>query len=276
MSHACTRTEAALALASALDGSQIHGVKTNRDFLAALLRDPDYLDGATRTDFLDGHQHLLDPPTATAWLVHLAAAVAVRTARRRSTDPLRGHAPPGYRPLAARTLTRAAWRREGTDGPLDVGYRLRGWTDDTQLLLEVDGTTHSFDLLRLDEDGVTVRHDGVDHPCTVRVHPDDSVWVNDPSTQTGWHQEPRLPDPDATTATALGPVNEIPGTVVDIAVAVGDAVVAGQKLVVVEAMKMEHPATAAVAGVVEEIHVSVGDYVDAHTVLVTLGAGADA
>ena len=276
ISHAGSRTEAALALASALDASQVHGVKTNRDFLAALLRDPDYLAGATRTSFLDSHQQLLDPPTATAWPVHLAAAVAVRTARRRSADPLRGHAPPGYRPLAARTLTQAVWQRENSGEPLQIGYRLGAWTGDTDLLLDVDGTPHAFTLLGLHEDGVTVRHDGVDHPCTVRVHPDDSVWVNDPSTQTGWRQQPRLPDPDATTATALGPVNAIPGTVVAIAVAVGDPVSAGQKLVVVEAMKMEHPATAAVAGVVEQIHVAVGDYVDAHTVLVTLAAGADA
>lgn len=67
-------------------------------------------------------------------------------------------------------------------------------------------------------------------------------------------------------------MNDIPGTVVAIAVEIGDVVTAGQKLVTVEAMKMEHPAAAAVDGTVEHIHVEVGQYVEAHTVLVTLSA----
>ena len=53
---------------------------------------------------------------------------------------------------------------------------------------------------------------------------------------------------------------------------IGDVVTAGQKLVPVEAMTMEHTATAAVDGTVEHIHVEVGQYVEAHTVLVTLSA----
>jgi propionyl-CoA carboxylase alpha chain len=57
---------------------------------------------------------------------------------------------------------------------------------------------------------------------------------------------------------------------VAVLVAAGDRVVAGQKLVVLEAMKMEHPAVAAADGVVESVRVEVGQYVDAHAVLVTL------
>jgi 3-methylcrotonyl-CoA carboxylase alpha subunit len=112
----------------------------------------------------------------------------------------------------------------------------------------------------------------VDHPCTVASYPDGSVWVNDPSGQSGWRTRPRLPDPDAAGASATGPVSTMPGTVVAIAVEVGQRVTAGQRLVVVEAMKMEHPATAAVDGVVEAIHVAVGQFVDAKTVLVSLKA----
>jgi biotin carboxyl carrier protein len=62
----------------------------------------------------------------------------------------------------------------------------------------------------------------------------------------------------------------VPGTVAAVLVAPGDQVTAGQKLVVLEAMKMEHPATAAADGVVAAVHVEPGQYVDAHTVLVTL------
>lgn len=88
---------------------------------------------------------------------------------------------------------------------------------------------------------------------------------------------PRLPLADAT-VTSGGPVSEVPGTVVEVLVAAGEHVVAGQKLVVLEAMKMEYPALAATDGVVETVHVAVGQYVEAHATLATLAAsdgGAD-
>lgn len=59
------------------------------------------------------------------------------------------------------------------------------------------------------------------------------------------------------------------GTIVGLAVAVGDSVSAGQTLVVMEAMKMEHVVEASVSGVVHEVAVTVGDTVyEGHTLLV--------
>jgi acetyl-CoA/propionyl-CoA carboxylase biotin carboxyl carrier protein len=61
---------------------------------------------------------------------------------------------------------------------------------------------------------------------------------------------------------AVGPVTApMPGTVTLIDVTVGDSVAAGQRLMVVEAMKMEHPIVAGVSGLVEVIEVAVGDRV---------------
>ncbi len=64
----------------------------------------------------------------------------------------------------------------------------------------------------------------------------------------------------------------MPGTVTVVAVAVGDRVTAGQLLVVLEAMKMEHRITADADAVVAEVPVAVGDSVDAHQVVVVLEA----
>lgn len=60
----------------------------------------------------------------------------------------------------------------------------------------------------------------------------------------------------------------MPGTITAIAVSVGDHVIAGQTLVMLEAMKMEHRITAEVDGVVSRILVEVGQSVDAHMVVV--------
>lgn len=62
----------------------------------------------------------------------------------------------------------------------------------------------------------------------------------------------------------------IPGKVVAIRVAPGDAVEAGQSLVVLEAMKMENELTAEQPGTVAAVHVEAGTTVDAGTVLVEL------
>jgi biotin carboxyl carrier protein len=53
----------------------------------------------------------------------------------------------------------------------------------------------------------------------------------------------------------------MPGSVAAVSVAVGDTVTAGQTVVVVEAMKMEHPLTAPFDGVVSAVHVAPGDQV---------------
>jgi biotin carboxyl carrier protein len=62
----------------------------------------------------------------------------------------------------------------------------------------------------------------------------------------------------------------MPGTVVAVAVASGDAVAKGAALVTVEAMKMEHAVTAPRDGVVKAVNVAVGDKVDEGVELVVL------
>ena len=77
-------------------------------------------------------------------------------------------------------------------------------------------------------------------------------------------------------AAAAGPgdddiLSPMPGTVVDVRVTDGDTVTAGQPLVVLEAMKMEHSLTATHDGIVQ-ISCATGDKVGAGTVLATVPA----
>jgi pyruvate carboxylase subunit B len=80
-------------------------------------------------------------------------------------------------------------------------------------------------------------------------------------------------DLSAAAQAAAGPaplVAPMPGLVVRIAVQVGDAVVAGQGLVVMEAMKMENELRAPAAGTVSVIHAVPGTAVEKGTLLVEL------
>ena len=62
----------------------------------------------------------------------------------------------------------------------------------------------------------------------------------------------------------------MPGRIVDVLVAEGDAVRTGQGIVIVEAMKMENELCAEIDGVVTKVHVCADDRVDGNAVLITL------
>ena len=61
------------------------------------------------------------------------------------------------------------------------------------------------------------------------------------------------------------------GTVLNVLVAEGEAVSAGQAVITIESMKMEIPIEAEIGGTVEKIHVEVGGFVNEEETLITLG-----
>jgi biotin carboxyl carrier protein len=62
----------------------------------------------------------------------------------------------------------------------------------------------------------------------------------------------------------------MPGTIIDVMVSPGDAVVEGQELVILEAMKMENPIVATADGTVKEVAVNVDDNVATSQVMVII------
>jgi propionyl-CoA carboxylase alpha chain len=80
---------------------------------------------------------------------------------------------------------------------------------------------------------------------------------------------PRFPDPASQLAVGAL-VAPLPGTVVKVSVAVGDRVGAGDALIAIEAMKMEHEVRAVTAGTVSEVHVAAGEQVEAGRLLVVI------
>ena len=112
---------------------------------------------------------------------------------------------------------------------------------------------------------VTLEADGVRTTYDVAVT-GDVVDVDSPRGHVRLTQVPRFTDPaDAVASGSL--LAPMPGTVVTVAVEVGAQVEAGQAVLVLEAMKMQHTVSAPGAGVVTQIDVKPGDQVAAGEVL---------
>jgi acetyl/propionyl-CoA carboxylase alpha subunit len=261
------RDEALDRLAAALRGLRVVGVATNRDALLALIADPDVRAGRTTTDLVEeGGDSWIVPPPAQVLDLHAAAAALAVHAGHAAAEPTL--ATPGWRPFAdaAETLVlhsggdplqvTVRTGRDGTSvqvasGPVQPAV-VHGW-DGEHLDLEVDGLRQRAAVLL-----------GPEHDDEARTaHVFAAGWGSQ------WTEPPRLPAGDRSEQ-ARGPSSPVPGTVVAVHVSPGDTVTAGQPLVVLEAMKMEHRLSADADATVLEVAVKVGDAVDAHEVLVVL------
>jgi acetyl/propionyl-CoA carboxylase alpha subunit len=164
----------------------------------------------------------------------------------------------------ARFTLATCWQRDGlavTIHESDPGTAVETYARQGRDLAPVQVRT-------LDADTMLVSIDGIGVPVT--VHLEDDIWcISDGEQSTQWRRLPRHAD-TGLGETSRGPSTPVPGTVTMVNVVVGDHVEAGDCLVVLEAMKMEHRILADVAGVIAEVRVAVGDSVDAHTVVAEL------
>ena len=94
----------------------------------------------------------------------------------------------------------------------------------------------------------------------------DDVWVDSPRGAVAFTVVARFPDPAAVVqaGSLLAPM---PGSVIRLGAALGDRVTAGQPLVWLEAMKMEHTVTAPTDGILRQLDVTVGQQVEVGAVL---------
>ena len=270
ISVAPTRRAAVKRLAGALERARLHGLSTNRDLLVRVLNDPDFLAGDTATDFLQTHQ-VFDRLAAPGGerRAALAAALAAEAADH-AASPVQGTLPTGWRNVAS-----VPRRREFTAG--DRTSHVVRWSHGRHgvLVHDADGpgvdpnlgvVAVAPDLVVLDVERVRCRY------AVARYG--DLVHVDGPDGPVILREAPRFVDP-ADVALPGSLVAPMPGTVVRVGAAVGDAVVAGQPLVWLEAMKMEHVVRAPVDGVVEELAVTPGRTVDVGSILALVAATAE-
>ncbi|MCC7364750.1 MAG: biotin/lipoyl-binding protein [Dehalococcoidia bacterium] len=271
ITHAATREEAALRLALVLKQLRVHGLTTNRDFLANVLRHDAFLAGDTTTDFIE---RVRPARTHEGRDAQLAAYVAV------AHEELGRVAAAGSWPAIA-----PGWRNNPhAAAPVEfecggATYRVAHHRPAPRKFVFEDnepGETSTLTVVEYDAEGLVVEAAWRGATLTGRfdvLRAGGRAWVQRRGgDEYALGELPRFPKAQAQ-AQAGGYAAPMPGKVVAVHVQPGDRVHDGQLLVVLEAMKMEHHVTASGGGVVARVNVAPGQQVEGGATLVVIDAG---
>jgi len=276
IAHAGQRAEAAALLASALDRTRCAGVHTNERWLARILRSPRFLEVRHSIALLDeAGGEFAGPHAASPESLILAALAAHAGAAGAGAATAAGPASPwdlgdGFTPNL----------------PTPIAYTLlwRGRRHTVQLeyaagqpaLAAVDaGAPLPLAGVRL-EDGTVAAQIAArrSHARYLRRGAELHLWAPDEHYEFVL-DDPRTHEFSASAATG-GLTTPLPGVVVTVPVVVGQEVAAGDVLMVIEAMKMEHTINAPYAGTVAAIHFARGQRVPEGSALLELArTGSD-
>ncbi|MFD6200065.1 acetyl-CoA carboxylase biotin carboxylase subunit [Streptomyces rubiginosohelvolus] len=230
------RATAIRKLRAALADTVILGVPTNAGFLRRLLAHPDVVAGNLDTGLVEREAEGLVPDGVPDEVYAAAAAVRLDALAPRPdaggwTDPF--SVPSGWRTGGVRAPLTFPLRVSGAD-PVTYGAPATATVTADRVTVELDGAVGHFH-----RSGDWLGRDG-----------------------DAWHVQDHDPVEASLSGAGRSGADTLaapmPGTVTVVKVAVGDEVEAGQSLLVVEAMKMEHVISAPHAGTVTELDVSAG------------------
>ncbi|MFB7401189.1 acetyl-CoA carboxylase biotin carboxylase subunit [Streptomyces rubiginosohelvolus] len=230
------RATAIRKLRAALADTVILGVPTNAGFLRRLLAHPDVVAGNLDTGLVEREAEGLVPDGVPDEVYAAAAAVRLDALAPRPdaggwTDPF--SVPSGWRTGGVRAPLTFPLRVSGAD-PVTYGAPATATVTADRVTVELGGAVGHFH-----RSGDWLGRDG-----------------------DAWHVQDHDPVEASLSGAGRSGADTLaapmPGTVTVVKVAVGDEVEAGQSLLVVEAMKMEHVISAPHAGTVTELDVSAG------------------
>jgi 3-methylcrotonyl-CoA carboxylase alpha subunit len=257
------RTLALQRMRRALRSLSVQGVKTNRELLLRVLDHPAFIAGQIDTHFIDRHFGNLDQGASEADQQRAAIAAALADQQRRDRQRLFvPDVPSGWRnnyhtPQSAQYAV--------GEGEVRVDYRHLG---NDRFTVWIGAESRAIRVVSW-EPPQLVLQEGL-HRWSARMSFDgDRTYVHTSRFSIGVLRKPRFPD-KSQVIPAGGCVAPMPGKVIELRVAEGDAVQAGQALLIMEAMKMEHSVTAPRDGTVARITVASGDQVEADALLVVV------
>ena len=266
IAHGPDRKTAVRRLARALETAVLLGITTNLPFLIDVLRHPAFLEAQINTNFIPDHFAGWQAPAGDVFLALIAAAL----------KQFEGH---------PQLSSSAGYWRNNPNQPLPYRFMLpNGEEALTVNVTPLREKRHFHVSLSTDADAayavqlhdcsgetVDLSLNGYRRRVTA-VSRDDNWWIQTRAGMVVCQSLPLLPEPKPQ-ADAGGSLRApMPGAVLAVLVEVGQKVSAGDPLMKLEAMKMEHTIRTAAAGVVVAIYYAAGDTVEADALLVHIEA----
>ncbi|MGF6285977.1 acetyl/propionyl/methylcrotonyl-CoA carboxylase subunit alpha [Pseudomonas silensiensis] len=258
IAHGATREEARRQLLRAVQDSVLLGVQSNQRLLASLLEHPQFISGEFSTGFIPAHfaEHpCLHAHVPSAAELAIAAALFYQASAQVHHAPLAGWRNNASVPLHYRIGL------EDQDWPVELNavpgepYRIQVGTTPFELkVIQCDGRWASLEI-----NGIRRRH-------AYRLEAGQLWLFTRPGSVRLADRTQALVGSQASvsTGTLKAPMD---GAIVDVLVTEGSPVSKGQLLVVLEAMKMEHPLKSGIDGVLKRLQVRVGDQVKNRQIL---------
>ena len=264
--HGASREEARRKLLTALEDATALGVRTNQKFLVSCLEHPVFAVGEASTAFIDRHgEELVQGDSEVDSRAHaLGAALLYATAG--NFAPGRGTSSIAHRlPIAFRFDSDAG---ECLASLLNLG--------NNRYSIEIGERVFALRLIDLDVNRARFACDGL-LESAVFVRADGELLLQYRGNAY------RIQDRTHVTQSLQGDIGgdgriraSMTGRVVAVHVAVGDEVKAGQPVMTLEAMKMEHVHAAPIAGRVKSLNAAMGDQVAAYRIVAEIESGETA
>lgn len=255
------RATAARRLASAIEDIQLVGVNTNKRFLLNVLRHPAFINAEATTAFIEQHftEHASTQNTALA-IGTLARAAMIYFQHPSFGQPSWSSAAPQvyHFTLKINEQAHAVQIQKQEDS-----YLVKSEAQETELTLVSHGANQAV-----------VIEEGIRQGFSYALQ-DKTLFLDDGSGHFRIDDITQLPA-SVSEQNASGEINAVmDGVIVDVLAKEGDAVEAGQLMVVMEAMKMEHQLKALSTGLVTEVRAAIGQQVKSKELLVTISSNDD-
>jgi 3-methylcrotonyl-CoA carboxylase alpha subunit len=247
--HADDRDSARLDLAEVCSGIEVAPSTTNAGFLVRLLHDQDFAEGNVTTNLIASNESVLTDPSPVLEELKKDAAIALLLQEVR---PLGGR---GYNTIGSELEhagDQGVWRR-------CLGFRANR-SPERRVSYVLNGTTETVCL----DEGDLYERFASSEPAPGGLH----VFLDGERLTI----QSRMDGSHGAAAGDGAILSPMPGKIIAVEVAQGDTVTKGQKLLTLEAMKMEHTLTAPFDGVVAELNASAGAQVQVEALLARIEA----
>ncbi|PAU52382.1 3-methylcrotonyl-CoA carboxylase [Pseudomonas sp. PICF141] len=258
IAHGATREEARRKLLRSVQDSVLLGVQSNQRLLASLLQHPHFISGEFSTGFIPMYfadHPCLHPQVPSAEQLAIAAALFYQASAQAHRAPLAGWRNNASVPLHYRI------GRQDQDWPVELNAE-----PGKPYRVQIGARALELRVIGGDEHWATLEIDGIRQRHAYRLEAGQLWLFTRPGSLRLMDRTQALVSSQASVSsgTLKAPMD---GAIVDVLVSEGSRVSKGQLLVVLEAMKMEHPLKSGIDGVLKRLQVRVGDQVKNRQIL---------